>query len=226
MPGQIGYEVIGQADTNLLQHLREEESRKINEEVLVEREWWEPRILHDENVALAEGRLMVVPDEGNHFRLIGPLRRKEEPNLLNPQAYHLLLVIQDRWLAAMSSESVSARYVRLSITSLFRSLELQKQVMQETYLASRGISAHNAGAAMDFDPNGYFSGSDRKSVQAGSEDFCDIYPLVLEQVLQELVDEGSCHVIWEKGIKVEGDLVIRYTACYHVCVSPDFMSGV
>jgi hypothetical protein len=29
----------------------------------------------------------------------------------------------------------------------------------------------------------------------------------LKEVLEDLVSKGVCHVIWEKGIKIEDDLV-------------------
>lgn len=142
MPNQIGYEVIGQADHELLQRLREEESTRINQEVVVEREWWGSSVLQDESEALADGRLLVVPDEGRHFRLISRLRKHEEPNLLNPLAYRLLLGIQERWVEAMEKGEEAFENVYLSLISLYRSPELQKKVIQETYLASQGISAH------------------------------------------------------------------------------------
>jgi len=213
---------VGPADNELLQSLREAENVRINQEILIEREWWGLKVLINEDDALANGLLVIVPDEGRFFRLIGRLRHREEPKTLNPLAYQLLLEIQEQWIKIMNKSGEAIEDVYLSIISLYRSQEFQMRIMHDTYLASNGISAHCAGAAIDFDPNGYYLGLNRKSIQSGSTDFRSIYTLVLKQILEKLVSEGACHVIWEKGIKIEGDVVIRYKACYHICVSPSY----
>lgn len=222
MSNRIGYEVIGSASSSLLSAARNEESRRINKEVLLERLWWSSHLVYDESIAINSHKFVYIPDEGKHYRLIGDLRRNLEPKSLNTQAFMLLLEIQERWQKHMSDAQVISDNVFLAVTSLYRSPDLQDKISSTSYLASKGVSSHSAGAAIDFDPNGYFVGEARKSIQYKSDMFKRIYTDCLANILMELESEKACHVIWEKGIEIEFDNVIRYNAVYHVCVSPDF----
>ena len=133
--------------------------------------------------------------------------------------------IQSRWQKAMQVQSEDVASVYLAVVSLYRSLELQEQERLKNPLASQGFSSHTAGVAIDFDPNGYYWGEARDKMQSNMTGYRDIYSLTLMKVLESLVNEGACHVIWEKGFRIEDELLISYTACYHVCVSPNFQAN-
>ena len=86
--------------------------------------------------------------------------------------------------------------------------------------ATDGVSPHQAGAAIDFDPNGYYSGFERSSVNRNSPNFDQRYIDSLGKVLDELQGNGFCHLIRERRFKEDEDGVKGYDSCWHVCVSP------
>lgn len=222
MPKRIGYEVVGNADTELLHELQQEESVRINLEAMIEQKWWSSKVIPDEIEALANSELIVVPEAEANYSLRWKLIQNQEPRTIRPQAYRLLLEIQSRWQKVMLGQCEDITDVYLAIVSLYRSSELQEKLRAETHMASKGVSSHSAGAAIDFDPNGYYITDGRNPMQANMIGYRNVYSIALAEVLEELVSEGVCHVIWEKGIKIENGMIVKYTACYHVCVSPEF----
>lgn len=224
MPKRIEYEVIGIADEVHLQKLRDEESARINNLVVgFDQLWWSSKVIQDESAALLDGTLMNVPDVGENYGLRWGLIQNQEPKTIRPRAFLLLLEIQTRWQQLMQAQNEDLTHICFAVISLYRSLELQERERQGNPLASQGFSAHTAGAAIDLDPNGYYIGEGRDKMQANMEGYREIYSITLMNVLKRLVDEGACQVIWEKSLRIEDELLIRYTACYHVCVSPNFM---
>lgn len=216
------FEVIGKADRKLLLKLRQQESERINQEVFVERMWWKDHVISDESIAVSDGSLIKVPDFGKNYGLRWSLITSQEPNTIRPQAYRLLLEIQSRWQDAMEKYGENIADIYISVISLYRSLELQEKERLQNPLASQAMSAHTAGVAIDFDPNGYYWGDGRDTMQAHMVGYRNIYSVALRQVLERLVTEGACHLILEKSYKIEGELLVQYTGCYHVCVSPKF----
>lgn len=222
MSTKMDQRIIGPEDIDLLKQLTEAETRRINQAVSVESEWWSDYIIHDESKALNDGSLIRLPDEGDNFRLIGDLRGEVEPRSITPQAYSFLKYVVANWAKRIGNDSEN---VWLAVMSLYRSLEQQKKEALTNPLASRGFSSHTAGKAIDFDPNGYYFGEDRKSIQTGNPNvtFNPIYRDTLVNVLRECETEGLCHIIFEKRYRVEENHIVEYTACIHVCVSPEYV---
>lgn len=222
MDKRAGFKVIGEGSEADLDKMRQRESELINNQVRVERDWWEDRIIPDEILAIKEGTLLPVPGYGAHYMTIARIRLGIEPKSLNLLAYGLLSKIQREWAISMKARGIPVKRKYLAVTSLYRSLDMQKSLAATSYLASKGFSAHNSGAAIDFDPNGYYSGAGRLSVQSNKAGYVRMYTEVLLEVLNRLVQLGDCHLIVERGIKIEGNRIVMYDACYHVCVSPNF----
>lgn len=216
----MGYEVVRKSEKFNLDTLKEQENERIQEAVIIERDWWAPYAITDEREAIASGRLIELRDEGPNFRLIGPIRRGEEPRSLNLRAFNLFFEIQDRWRETFAAKSRSSANIRLSVASLYRNGKFQERLHKTTHLASQGFSAHTAGAAIDFDPNGYFLGTDRLPVATKSRRYSAVYTLTLRSVLERLVEESRCHVVWEYGFEKKSGNIIKYVACVHVCATP------
>jgi hypothetical protein len=199
--------------------LRKDERLRVYRESERELEWWGDRLLVNVPEALREGALREVPSEGTGFRLIMTLKNNREPKLLNPQALSLLELIGQKWRDKLTNTSIHDD-VFLSVTSLYRSRDLQRQLLRRKANAF-SKSSHQAGAAIDFDPNGYYEGSKRVSVKRGDKIFNERHISALKETLEQLENEGKCRVIWEKGFKIVGETVVEYDSCYHVCVKPD-----
>jgi hypothetical protein len=114
----------------------------------------------------------------------------------------------------------------LSVASLYRSHEDQEKMRQMTSKATMGVSPHTSGVVVDFDPSGYFIGDDRKSVNSKSAEFDRRYMDVLRETLMEFERNGYIHVIYEKDYRNEGDRVVEYDACYHVCLAKPHMPNI
>lgn len=205
-----------------LDGLRKDERLRVQEKCRDELSWWEDRLIEDVPEALQKGILKEVPQEGTRYRLIMTLRNNKEPKLLNSQALDLLGLVGQKWkdkLINIPTHDV----IFLSVTSLYRSRKLQEELLRNGANASTR-SAHQAGAAIDFDPNGYYKGSERVSVKRGDGIFDERYILILKEVLEELEKEGKCQVIWEKSYKVVDEAVLEYDSCYHVCAKPTVLN--
>lgn len=179
----------------------------IQEKALREEQLWKNQTIDNPEKALAEGILVSIPDNGEHYRLIGPLRRGVEPRLVRSEAQEMLQEIQDHWQVIASGRGLDATNVRLSISSLYRDDALQQELRRSTDRVVRGISAHQAGAAIDFDPRGYFLGSEFKPVNYQSENYIPGYTQALREVLEQMEQQQKCDFI-DEGV------------CYHVCALP------
>jgi hypothetical protein len=198
--------------------LQKEERLRILRKSENELQWWGDRLLVNAPEALQKGTLREVPSEGAGFRLIMTLRNNRESKLLNPQARDLLELIGQKWKG--KSTNISHDDVFLSVTSLYRPRDLQRQLLRKRANAF-SKSSHQAGAAIDFDPNGYYEGIKRVPVKRGDKIFNEKYMSALEEVLEQLENEGKCQVIREKSFKVIGGKIVEYDSCYHVCVKPN-----
>jgi len=210
---------VEQVGDRVSQFLANELSR-IEREVVVERAWWGGRVVAEEEAVLGSGELVEVPIEGYGFRLIGRLRKGEEPRWLRPEAYKLLLDLACGWRRELDVEEGGWLDVFLSVTSLYRSSELQARLVLQNTRATRGLSAHGAGAAFDIDLRGYYVGECRQPVNCYSEGYNPRYMELLRVKIRELEDSGRCHAICELGCKGDDQFLSVYPVCYHVCVSP------
>jgi hypothetical protein len=203
-----------------LQELLERESERIQEEAVPERAWWSNKIIEDQYSPF----LVKLQDEFDSFKLIRLLRTGKEPRVARQESLNLLKEIDQRWKARLDEKGVPHDDVLLAITSAYRTRELQDQLIATSGLAARGYSAHCAGAAVDFDPNGYYvkQGDDRKAVCSRTESYNPQFTSTLREVVLELQQEGSCHLVLEKGYRIKNTEVEEYEACYHVAVAPDF----
>lgn len=188
------------------------ESVSIQQAVSVEHQWW-----YDWSIE----QLVEVPDEGKNYRLIWRLRTGEEPKLARPELITLLGIIEERWRLKAAACGLPTENIFLSVTSLYRDAELQKKLKESTPLASEGFGSHGLGVAVDFDPNGYYFGEERKAISSFSPDFVPTYTMMLRQTLASLEAEELCYVIYEKRFRKDGTHIVSYEACYHVCVNPE-----
>ncbi len=223
MNTSVGYRLIGLGNNDTLQNLKSIESDRINTLIWQESVWYEKSVIRSEIDALNKGVLIEVSDDGDRYRLIWTLRTRTQPKSLTPKAFILLLELLNIWYESLKNyDGIDNIY--LSISSLYRTLDLQSELSKTTHMASTGFSSHTTGMAFDIHARGYYSGYDRHSVVALSEEFDPLYINVIKAILENAEKQGLCHVIVEKGYRLEIDTVIEYDACYHVCVSPDFLT--
>ncbi len=210
---------------SLIDQLKETERQKISAATAVERQWWIQHIITDTNQAMKEGILTIVPNQGENYRLIGLISNGQEPNLARPEVVQLLNLIQSRWQTTTRKAQLDTSDIFLSVTSLYRDQDLQTKLQQQTSLATTEASSHQAGAAIDFDPNGYYQGTELRPINHKSKDFNPALNQALKQVLRELKKEGVCNFVIEKNFRTSTDTVTNqieeYEACYHVCVRPE-----
>lgn len=212
--------MIENKEVSLLGQLRAQELERIEESLGIERDWWGNKIIKDPNSNL----LVNLPDEFGSFRLIFLLRNGNEPRGVRKEVLDLLDEINNRWRGKMEEKRIPYQDVLLSITSAYRTKELQDKLADNSQLAARGFSTHLAGAAIDFDPKGYYvkKGNERKPINPRSESYDPRYTETLKEVLLKLQEENLCHVIIEYGFRINDDGEIeKYEACYHVATSPN-----
>ncbi len=203
-----------------LQARIESEKKRQGEEIKIENSWWQDSVISDEKTALKDGRLVKVSVDNSNYCLIGPIRREEEPRSLTPLTLSLLNKIGSVWSAKIKDKFPDDE-VRLSVSSLYRTIESLEERIR-LGLAVAEIGPHQAGTAIDFDPNGYYFGEERRAVNRSKPDFNEGYIKTLKETLVDLEKNGDCHVIWEKGYKIKDDRVVESDACWHVCLNPNF----
>lgn len=222
---EAGFVPLGDGDEALLAVYKKAESESIQREVILERQWWSDAVMFTLNDAIHSHILKEVPIEGHNYRLVGKLRSNEEPRLARSETIILLATIEDMWRERLTRAGLPYNTVYLSVTSLYRDEALQQRLRQETHMASLGLSAHGAGAAIDFDPRGYYFGDNRIPINYRHPLFNQQYTESLAIVLEELASKDTCHLIYEHGFKLAENQVSKYTACLHVCVNPNTRSS-
>lgn len=204
-----------------LQAKTDSEKKRQGEEIKIENSWWQNILIFNEDEALNDGRLVDVSLNNPYYYLIGPIRRGEEPKSLTPTTLSLLNKIGSFWNQKIKDKIPGDETIRLSVSSLFRTIEsLQERI--RLGLAVANIGPHQAGTAIDFDPNGYYVGDGRKAINRSKSEFNESYIDALKDVLVDLENKRDCHVIWEKGYKIKDNQVVEYDACWHVCLNPNF----
>lgn len=209
-----------------LDEVRLRERTRIRNEAAIEIKWWGNRIITDTDQAFNDGRLIELPDEhtegGSGFRLIGRLRGGEESRYLAPEAKELLYLVTRVWMDDIRGWRMKTDNILLSVTSLYRSAADQKKLIDEGANAAE-ISSHQAGMAFDIDPRAYYFGTDRRPVCKGMNNYNQEYIEVLIHVLDGLAYYNFCNVVFEYGYDIKNEKIEERTACYHVCVSPNFI---
>lgn len=206
---------------NRLSKLRAQELKRIKKGVEIEKDWWSDKTIEDPNSTL----LANLPDEFDSFRLIFLLRNGNEPRSVRKEILDLLGEINNRWREKMKEKGIPYQDVLLSITSAYRTRELQDKLANNSQLAAKGFSAHLAGAAIDFDPKGYYVRTEDKikPINPRSESYDPRYTETLKEVLLKLQEESLSHVIIEYGFRInDNNEIEKYEACYHVAVSPNY----
>jgi len=199
---------------------QKQERERIDRATRIEREWWQTKIvLHDKE---AKEQLIPVPDQGRHYRLIGPIRRREEPNLARPETIDFLRLVQEQWQSKLKEQGLPIENIWFAITSLYRNQEFQNYLTETHPRAPEGLSAHQAGVAIDFDAGGYWQGETIQPVNQSHPHFDPRYLQILEQTLEKLAKARKCNFVPEKGYRLNDENKIEeYTACYHVCLNPN-----
>lgn len=193
----------------VLEELRKIERQRVNK-IVQEKElpFWREEIENTKPEELSE-----VPEIGTGYRLIYRLRNKERYPLLRKDAVDILELIGIRWQEQYGDK------ILLSVTSLYRTKEEQKKLIEEGKIAA-DISTHQAGAAIDFDPNGYYEKEENgeiKPISSKDIPFDSDFPQKLLGILLELEKEGFCNVIVEKNYREKDGKIEEYISCYHVC---------
>lgn len=214
-----GVVVVHDKSQELLE-LLQRESERIQGEVGIEKEWWLDKQISDPIKEREIGTLQVVEDESSNTRLIGSLRFEKEPKVARKEVVELIGIIEKKWQEKARELGLDIEDIFLSISSLYRDPKLQDALKQSTHLSSKGFSSHTAGAAVDFDPRGYYKGPERTPINPNNPKYNARYTAVLKEVLYSLQAEGMCHLIIEHGYRLESDEVKEYEACYHVCAKP------
>src|SRR5260221_3049209 len=167
--------VISTSINEGLARYRENELLRVRNKAKIELDWWGNSIINGQ-----QQDFVTVPKEGRGFRLTSPLRNDHEPRLLCIEAMNLLVLVSQRWINDLRNNHVDSTDVFLSVSSLYRSSELQGQLVQQGANAAK-ISSHQAGAAIDFDPSGYYQGADCKSIGIHSGNFHHRYIRALDR---------------------------------------------
>jgi len=208
--------------TLLEQHTHKERLRQ-SVEVKIENEWCEQYLIESEAENIKSGILVELPDEGMGYRLIGPLRRGEEPRSLRPKAKSLLNIIETLWINDMIKKQLDPSEIRFSVTSLYRTREWQQQRIKSNIHVAL-VSPHQSGLAIDFDVNGYYSGISRTPINRQMEEFDHRVTDSLTTTLNHLEKQGYAHLIIEKGYRTNNfNNIEEYTTCLHLCAAPLFM---
>ena len=217
-------EVLHTIDTWKIQ-----EAQRIQISTAVEREWWpseEKFILPDQiHKAIAKGKLVIVPSEGENYRLISILNGQGhgEPNTLRPGTLRFMEAVLDLWKTQTGKE---ADGVKLAVTSLYRGIDLQSdlQSRKEGYNSlTPGESSHHAGASFDISCRSYYATTiegQLKGVQAWNPNSGLFEPMVikpLQQILERLTIEGDCNFVVEYAVDNTNSIV---PTVFHVCVNP------
>ncbi len=201
--------------------LQANESARVQDQVLLESYRWKDEIILDLPDALKTGLFIELPDEDPelNYRLIGVLRRNEEPRAVRKSAYELFMQIMLMWKQQTHRSSEPSDNIFLPVTSLYRTEEIQQKLRQTSPFAAIGWSAHFAGAAIDIDPAGYYRGNE--PINSKHPSFTSDYIHALIKILSEFEEEGRCHVIYETRYKSGSDGVFGTLACIHICSYPD-----
>lgn len=207
--------------------LRTQERARILDAAKIELRWWAHHLIEDADQAIEQGKLIKIPpvgfvDGSNNYgyKVIGKLQSGKEPRLIRPEAEALLYIISKKWRDRIKLQrDLPQNQVFISVTSLFRSAEFQRELIEEGANAAE-VSSHQAGMTIDIDPNGFYAGPELKSVNVEMGSIEPIYKIVLADVLSDLSPD-KCNLILEKGYRVIDGKIQEYDSCFHICVKPE-----
>ncbi|MEX2411122.1 MAG: DUF5715 family protein [Candidatus Paceibacterota bacterium] len=197
----------------------EDELKKVKKLYEIEHKWWgktKPfKINNDIEQAFQNGELVKIIEDKNFrpiMRLLNPDLDKWLPYLPH-QTADLLKKIGNEWRKRVDEENIS-RNIKLSLTSLTRSVEYQKKIVEMGKLAVEN-SSHTKGKSFDIDGCGYYEG-DKAINPRFTENYKEAYNSrvhqILEEILEEMKNEGIINFIPE--------YYGTTNQCFHVTIAP------
>ena len=173
---------------------------RIREEQERERVWWSGRktmeSVDDLARSLEEGWAITVPSEGEGYRLSAKVR--EEFRVLERETFALLQDVAREWLGRINNEGTLREDVFLVISSLGRTVEFQRQLIEEGYPAAEDSTHTKLGA---FDVATAWFKQNRPELLT-----------VLIDVLNDYAEQGRLNCIDEPTV-----------GAYHVALNPNYV---
>lgn len=202
--------------------VNEKELEKAKKLYEIEYEWWgdvNPFKTNDDiKKAFINGDLTEVRGDENIkpiMRLLNPDLKKWLP-YLSKDAHNLLIDLGKSWREKMNKENLS-KDIKLSITSLTRSSEYQKEIISSGKLAVEG-SSHTKGKSFDIDGCGYYEGEEAINPRF-TDNYEDVYNSRVHTILRESLKDFK-----EKGLL---NFIPEYEGttnqCFHVTVAPEYI---
>lgn len=167
--------------------------------------------------------LINVPDTGEHYRLIYTLRSEKEPKQARPEVILTIEEVGKRWRQRLEELGIkNNQKFFLSITSLYRDENLQKQLKSKSVNAN-DTSSHLLGAAADIDPNAfYLLGEDEEFKPINAKNYpaeeIDVLRKSLFGVLNQMQREGMISFIPEYEPRENN---VSTLSCFHICPKPE-----
>jgi len=196
--------------------------------------WWNNKIIRNNEIpaAIENGDLIRVPNSGETYRLVHILRSEQEPPLARPETVLAINEAGRRWREKIRqnySESRDANRFFLSVFSLYRDEKLQHQLHLETINAN-DLSTHQAGAAADLDPNGFYYLDSKRFLSINPRSLHptippSMLPLLtkfLKQTLSKMKEEGLINFIAE--YKPRRGQRKSTLSCFHISPNPNFFT--
>ncbi len=179
-----------------------------------ERDWWFTKELNQKE-------LVSFPEVGEGFRLIFLLREGKEPKLALPSVLDVTTKISKKWREKISDFVLNPEDWYLSVTSLYRDQQLQNKLGKKTPNALTK-STHHYGAAVDFDPNGFYLKQNKGFIPINQATNPNLFDEKLTSLLYETISGFNPEMInfVPEVSSVNED--IKKWSCFHVCVSPEY----
>lgn len=218
-----------------------QELAELDKKIEIERRWHSSsKAFQDESEIISDTTLVKVEPTDNYLpimRFRNPDLHDKYPPYLLPAAKKLLDEVAERWRAAADQAGID-REVRLSVTSLVRSVAYQKQITAAGKISAQTGSSHSYGEAFDIDAHGYYMGElaintiPKEGHEPYREGFADLgidtVPppvgdgnlfnrevfVILEKVLEKMQAEGKLHYIHE----IPG----TPSSAFHICRAPSY----
>jgi uncharacterized protein YcbK (DUF882 family) len=163
--------------------------------------------------------LETVDDTGEHYRLIYTLRSGKEPKKARSEVVSTIEEIGRRWREKLKELGFeNPQNIYLSITSLYRDEELQKQLQAKTGNASN-TSSHLLGAAADIDPNGFYLKQENEFKSINDKNYDQTKIAMLRDSLLEILDQMEQEELISFIKEYKQGKESGYS-CFHICPNP------
>lgn len=196
-----------------------EEQKEIEKLYEIEYQWWgeEKSFQTQEDIqsAFEDGQLEKVDSDENIqliMRFSNPELKKWKP-YLDKKTADILKEVGRRWRKEADKNNIE-KDIRLAVTSLTRSVEYQKEIIEKGKLAVEN-SSHTKGKSFDIDGCGYYKGDEAINPRF-TESYKNTYNpevhTILKKILEKMKKNGRINFIPE------------YTGttnqCFHVTRAP------